>query len=705
MSIALHSQTTFSGKVVDQKNVGVADANVYIAGSYDGSITDVNGNFSFETTLPLPQNLIVTSLIYESVEFRAEANATNLVIKLRDKINTLDQVIVTAGTMESGDRARVSVLKPLDIVTTAGSAGDIVAALKTLPGTQTVGESGRLFVRGGESDETQTYIDGLRVAQPYNASANNLPTRGRFSPFLFSGIAFSTGGYSAEFGEALSGVLLLNTQSDIDKEQTNIALMTVGLGLSQSKKWEKSAVNFSVGYTDLSAYNAVLPQEVDWNKPYQSLSGEVVYRYNFTNGTLKFYSAFDITRFDLNQQTFNGKRRIGTKNANLYSNLSYKGSLGSGWQLATGFSYGNDNSDTKVEIDKIQSDENAAHFKVKFLKRFSNRVKLNFGGDYFATSFDENYIDGTGDQFSLGFNSGIVAGFAETDISFTDNFAAKIGVRAAHNNLLKEDYISPRISFAYKVSKSSQFSTAFGEFVQAPKQDYLKFSKFADFKNENATHYILNYQYSLDKRILIAEAYYKKYGDLVKYDGNISTSISNFNNDGSGYAQGLDVFWRDNKTVDNLEYWVSYSFIDSKRDFRNYTDKVTPSFVASHSLSIVGKYWIDDLRSQVSLTQSYTSGRPYNDPNNIQFMNERTKDYSSLSFGWAYLLSAQKILYFSMSNVLGTKNVFGYDYDNVRNSSGQYPRMAITPAASRFVFVGFFWTISADKKSNQLNTL
>jgi hypothetical protein len=35
--------------------------------------------------------------------------------------------------METGDKARVAVLKPLDIVTT-GSAGNIIAALQTLPG-------------------------------------------------------------------------------------------------------------------------------------------------------------------------------------------------------------------------------------------------------------------------------------------------------------------------------------------------------------------------------------------------------------------------------------------------------------------------------------------------------------------------------------------------------------------------------------------
>ena len=140
-------------------------------------------------------------------------------IILKESFNALDAVVITAGTMESGDKARVSVLKPLDIVTTAGSAGNIIAALQTLPGTQSVGEDGRLFVRGGEANETQTFVDGIRVAQPYGATTNNLPTRGRFSPFLFSGIAFSTGGYSAEYGEALSSVLLLNTEDESRSKQ------------------------------------------------------------------------------------------------------------------------------------------------------------------------------------------------------------------------------------------------------------------------------------------------------------------------------------------------------------------------------------------------------------------------------------------------------------------------------------------------------
>ena len=69
-------------------------------------------------------------------------------------------------------------------------------------------------MRGGEADETQIFIDGIRVFTPYSPTAKNIPTRGRFSPFLFKGITFSTGGYSAEYGQALSSVLLLNSTDE-----------------------------------------------------------------------------------------------------------------------------------------------------------------------------------------------------------------------------------------------------------------------------------------------------------------------------------------------------------------------------------------------------------------------------------------------------------------------------------------------------------
>lgn len=707
-SLTIFSQNTVSGKVVDAKGKPVSGANVFIEGTYDGASSTETGNFSFTTTTTGNQTLVVSFLIYETSKTVIDvANFQNKTIKLRESVTSLDAVVITAGTLEAGDKARVSVLKPLDIVTTAGSAGNIIAALQTLPGTQTVGEDGRLFVRGGEANETQTFVDGIRVAQPYGATTNNLPTRGRFSPFLFSGISFSTGGYSAEYGEALSSVLLLNTQDEPDQNKTEIALMTVGLGIGNTQKWKKSSLSVNANYINLAPYQAVISQNVDWNSPFQSLSGETVYRYNFNNGILKVYAAFDSSKFDINQENINSseKIRVDLNNNNFYLNSSYKGVFGNNWQITSGLSYGYSNNKINLDSDKVANDENAAHLKLKLKKSFSDRLKLSFGADYFVTQFNEDFKENSGSVFRNGYDANIAAIYTEADIFFSKKWAAKIGVRASNNDLLNETAISPRVSFAYKMAKNSQFSFAYGDFTQTPNAEYVKYSNNHQFESEKASHYILNFQYNKNGKTFRAETYFKDYSNLVKFDTERAVYNSIYDNTGSGYAKGLDLFWRDGKSIKNLEYWVSYSYIDTERDYKNFSSQVTPSFVADHSLSIVTKYWIKDWKSQIGFTNSYSSGRPYNNPNEAKFMNGKTKSYNSLSFNWAYLVSQQKILYFSVSNVLGSQNVFGYEYANNPDNAGFYNRKEIVPTADRFFFVGFFWTISNDKKDNQLRNL
>ncbi len=705
-SIVAFAQQTISGKVVDEKGRPIAGANVFIEGTYDGDSSNEQGNFSFQTTVTGKQKLVVTFLTYET--FNQEITVEdfkNKTVKMKESVNTLDAVVITAGTFESGDKARASVLKPMDIVTTAGAAGDIIGALLTLPGTQTVGEDGRLFVRGGEADETQTYVDGLRVSQPYGSTTNNLPTRGRFSPFLFSGIAFSTGGYSAEYGEALSSVLLLNTIEDPDQEKTDISLMTVGLGIGNTQKWEKSSLSVNASYVNLAPYQVAVPQAVDWNRAYQSISGEMVYRYHFNNGTLKTYMAFDAADFDLNQEDINRpeKIRVDVRNNNFYLNSSYKGYFGSNYQLTTGISYGYSQNKIGIALDDVKNAEHATHMKIKIGKNITERIRLTAGADYFTTKFDEDFAQNAGNTFSSGYDNNIAAAYVETNIFFSKRFAAKAGFRFSYTDLLQESNLSPRFSLGYKISDNGQLSFAYGDFVQSPRQEYLKYSD--RFESEKTAHYILNYEYSKSGRIFRAEAYYKQYRDLVKYDTETVQFDSQFNNNGKGFAKGIDLYWRDNTTFKNLEYWFSYSYINTERDFKNYPKEVTPSFVADHSLSLVTKYWVNSLRSQIGLTHSFNSGRPYNDPNKTDFMSGKTKTYNNLSFSWAYLVSQQKILYFSVSNIMGTDNVFGYQYANNPDSSGQFQRKAIGQPADRFFFVGFFWTISDNKKDNQLKNL
>ena len=562
-----------------------------------------------------------------------------------------------------------------------------------------------MFVRGGEAEETQIFIDGLRVFTPYSPTTNNIPTRGRYSPFLFDGITFSTGGYSAEYGQALSSVLELNTINQPDQEKTDIGIMSVGASLGNTQIWGKNSLSVNASYINLAPYLEVFDDRNDWKKPYETVSGEAVFRHKTDNGLLKLYSAFDTSDFSLVQEDINYEAGLpfALNNKNFYFNGSYKHVLNSDWTLSSGVSYTYAKGKVTVFDSKINATENALHAKLKLKYRISNRFKLNFGAEQFATKFNENYSDQFINNINYGYNNNLTAAFTEADIFFSKKLALKAGFRAEYSQLFDKVTVSPRASLAYKTGSKSQLSLAYGNFFQQPNSAILKFDQNLDA--QQAQHYILNYQFNSDGKIFRAETYYKKYSDLVKYDSDFTSFETDFNNSGSGYAKGLDLFFRDNKSIKNIDYWVSYSFLDTERDYKNYTTSAQPNFVNTHNLSVVGKYWIDSWKSQVGFSYSFASGRTYTDPNQTGFLNQKTKSYNSLSVNWAYLLSPQKILYFSVNNALGFKNINGYQYANTADLNGQFNSRALRPAADQFFFVGFFWTISEKGTDNQLDNL
>lgn len=704
----LSAQLTINGTVTDKSNLPISGANVYLEGTYDGSSTDENGKFSFETTETGTQTLVISMLSYDPhYEVGDISYLKDLNIQLVEAINSLNGVTLTAGTFEAGDNSKVSVLKPLDIVTTAGAAGDFVAALQTLPGTTTVNEDGRLFVRGGDASETQVFIDGLRVFQPFNATANNIPTRGRFSPFLFKGITFSTGGYSAEYGQALSSVLLLNTTDVPDQEKTDISIMSVGGGLGHTEIWGNESLSFNTSYVNLAPYESLIPsdQGIKWNSPYESISGEAVFRSKGEKGIFKLYAGFNHADLDIEQEDINFEEfvRFQLTNNNLYFNSSYKHFFAKDWTLTSGASISWDTNDIGLFENRIDISETGSHLKTKLKKTFSNRFNLSFGAELFNLDYEETFSSPNDFEFVSSYNDNLLAGFVESDIFFSNKFAMKLGARIENTSVLDKFSFSPRVSLAYQSSDNGQFSFAYGDFYQNPQSTILRYDQ--NLSPEKTSHYILNYQYVDNGKTFRAEAYYKDYGSLIKYNTEMPQFDSQYSNLGNGYASGLDVFWRDNKSINNLDYWISYSYLNTERDFRNFEESATPNFAPKHNLSLVTKYWVNKLRSQVGVSYNYGSGRPYNNPNTADFLAEKTKSYNNLSINWAYLIDQQKILFFSVNNILSFNNVNNYQYANTPNINGIFDRQALRPAADSFFFVGFFWTISNDKKSNQLDNL
>lgn len=703
----LAAQTKISGVIKDTKGEILIGANIYLEGTYDGTSSLADGTFSFETSETGKQNLRIDFIGFISFtqEILLSGKPVQVEIKMAEAFNELNAVTISAGTFEAGDKKKAVAVSSLDMVTTAGSSGDVYGALRSLPGTTTVGESGKLFVKGGDSRESKTFIDGTLVYVPYSSSAPNTQVRGRFNPFMFSGNTFSTGGYSAEYGQALSSVLALQTNEMPVEDQLNIGLLSVGGDLGLTKTWDQASVSASIGYNNLKPYMQLVPQNFDWNEEPSSLGGSVSARVKTAkSGLLKFYTNYSQSHINLNQQNLNNPgttQAYDLCNHNLFVNTSWKGEIAKNWILSTGFSY-TDNSD-KVQMDSTKYTEflSGSHAKVVLSHKVNDKIKVRAGTELYSKSFDISLISNLDSNF--GYRNNTLSGFIESEIYTNSNFVTRLGGRLEYSDYLKKSSFAPRISSAYKLNKTSQVSISYGWFFQNPEDEFLLYTHQLNY--ERADHYTFNYVINAKGRTLRSELYYKDYKNLTKFTDDEFYTPEYYTNNGDGYAYGLDLFWRDNKSIKRGEYWISYSYIDAKRNYADYPVEAVPNFSSKHNLTLVYKHWVGSIRSLLGATYRISSPRFYDDPNTPEFNDQQTLAYQSLDVNCSFLYRQNVIFYASVSNVLGFKQEFGREYATVPNANGEYASSAIKPGAKRFFVLGCFITLSRKGDLNQLDKI
>lgn len=682
------AQTLIKGSVRSAAGA-VKNANISVKGTYDGTSADSLGNFSFTTTESGSRLILVSAVGYSSDSLKTEIADKELTFQflLRKKPGELNEVVISAGTFVTGDKGKNTVLNSIDVATTAGGeAADIFSALRTLPGSQTSSAENGFFVRGGAAYETKTYFDGLLVKTPFGTQLPDQASRGRFSPFLFKGTTFSAGGYSAQYGQALSSALMLESKDLPEKTVTNVSLMSLGAGIDQAFRMKNSSLSIGANYINLQPAFSILKQRTSWDKAPEIAGGTLQYKLKTAKaGMLKVYSEFSDTRLGLTPDYFGDKTYFDNHNQNIYVNSTYQDLLSKDWKVQGGVSYSR-NHDRGLTGTALYAREDQLTQGRLTATRFTGGLSSWRSGieiQQFERLESMNSL-------SRGYRDLLSSAFTEADIYFTAQLVARIGVRAEYSDYLKKWNLAPRTSLAYKTGEQSQLSFAFGRFYQSPEEEYLVQTRALDF--ENADHYVLNYQRVAKGTTLRAEAWYKDYKDLTK------NAAEGFNNSGKGYARGFEIFWRDKKSVRSGDYWVSYSFLDSRRNFRDYPAAATPEFAAKHTLNVVYKQWIPAISSQLGATYTFASGRTYEDPGNPEFRGSKTPAFNNLSMNISYLSKIFKlptVIYASLSNLPGFKHVYGYHF----SADGEL-KQAISPPALRNVFIGLFITIGDDAYIN-----
>lgn len=725
----LFSQTIITGKVHDNRGRPLSGASIAIKDSYDGATSDSLGRFRFTTDEKEEKILLITSIGYNPLEKSILLAGTplDLDLQLKESPNELKAVVVTAGSFEASDAKRTTILNSLDIVTTASANADVTAAIRTLPGTQQVGEKEGLFIRGGTGEEARVFIDGTLVNNFFYSAVPDIAQRGRFSPFLFKGTIFSSGGYSALYGQALSGALILETIDLPERSSANLGIGSVGIsgGYQQLNKKKTASWGANYSYTNLLPYFELVKQRVDYFKVPVYHYADANFRIKTSKtGILKFYGTLQANQLGLRSADIDSsllKNAFSLKNHNMYGNLSWKEKLGHNWKLFIGTSYSNNRDKLKNELQN-QDDEpvnsnflpysaknysgdiiaNLAQVKTVLEKKLNGISAIRFGGEYLYFHDDIQFADSSNRHAIL--NDHFKAAFAEADIYVTNNIAAKLGGRLEHSSILNKTNIVPRLSVAYKLGNMGQASFAYGIFYQKPERNQLAITQELNYTR--ATHFIANYQKLTSTRTFRLEAFYKKYADLVKVSPQL-------NNSGFGYAKGIELFWRDKKTFKGVDYWVSYSFLDTKRDYLNYPYSLQPNFAANHTVSLVLKKFVTKMKTQFNASYSFATGRPYYDfrynnaENKVVIADQgKTIAFNNLSFSVNYLPSIGKpaakkftVWVLSINNVLNQKQIYNYNY----SYNGVYKR-AVVPPANQFFYLGCFISFGVDRTDDVINS-
>ncbi len=681
------AQIKISGKVNDRKENPVLYANIYLEGSYDGTISDSSGFFTLQTNLKGSQLLVVSFMGYEKYTraIDLEKNLAPLSIQLKEQVSELNEVSITAGVFSASDKKKSATLTSFDIATTASAMGDIYGAYASMPGSQKVGEEGMLFVRGGDAYETKTYMDGMLVQTPYFTSMPEIPTRGRFSPLLFSETLFSTGGYSAEYGQALSSVVDLTTNGLETEDKASVAIMSVGANASYAKRWKNTSLAVTGLYADNTLHHMMFKQNIDWVRDPLLADGMMMFRHRLgETGLLKSFLSYNYNAMQMNYDNFEHgtSDNIEMKNHTLYANTTYSGALNEKLLINSGVAYTQDQEDMVYIDQPISINSRATSFKLAFTHLTTKHIKIRMGADLFLEENTQSVL--LDSIISIEIRDIQPSLFLESEIKVSSKIAFRLGARAEYSSFLEETALLPRISAAYKTGSSSQISLAWGKYRQKPINELLRFAP--QLSSERSDHYIFNFQYRKNSRIFRAETYLKQYSHLVKYSEIYSIDPNEYNNKGFGYAGGLDLFWRDSRSIKGADYWISYSFLNTSRNYKDFPYEVAPHYASAHNFSAVYKQFITPINTFLGLTYSYASPRPYNDKNSSQFMDGRTRSYNDLSLNITYLTQLFKndcIIHMSINNLLGTKNVFGYNYSNTMGEDGQYASKAIVPTSGR----------------------
>ena len=728
------------GSVTDSETGdALAGVNIIVDGTRYGAAADAQGQFIIEN-IPVGQYRINVRMVGYKVRILRQVNvaaelSTELQIVLDAVPIELGAVTVTRGKINDPDEELSPShhkFDPREVRSLAGGGDDLFRSITTMPGVVARSDaSAQFYVRGGTPDQNLIIIDDVPVFNPYRLKALGGPIS-MFNTDVLEYVELLPGGFPAQYGDKLSSVLIArNREGDrfephgkVGGSLLDMKILAEGPlpGSGEEGSWIVSGRR--TYYDILLDKLANLPEGTVFPN-YRDLQGKIVYdlspeqklRINMTDSREEMVLAdLEVEGEAADDELFAGADFFTLSNfidSRLYSvgwmnaisdvalsNLTLS-RYNDTWtmELEVGDNFYRPVTDMrKMEIREdltyILSSDHTLQAGLEVADLIAD-IAVEFAVDsashYESDPDDRREGDGAIVERSIRLqNASSSTGFYLQDDwqLLAPILMVRLGARADYSTFTDAWVYSPRLSFIYNATEAINLRFGWGHYYQAPNFGSL-FERFErniewnlfetiKLKTERAEHVILGVEVNPKPSLTFKiEAYYKDLTDLIVPGDSSSNFIPE--NDGSGYARGVELFLQRRAiTAKSISGWISYSYGETfERGLEPYSHP--RDFDQKHTLSVVSRFplfW----NISLDLQYGYGSGFPWtaplidangevhrDDQGDIQFERINRSRYPSyerldvrLSYQRVVFDELNLSAYVELINATNHKNVFEY---------------------------------------------
>ena len=669
--------------------------------------SDANGNFSFVSATDSIFSVKISYVGYYVLDTIVKAGTT-FNFKLIPSVISMKEIIVKgsviARTIQAGSSPGIIRINHKIAYFLPGNGDNsIFNLLRLQPGILASGEqSSDLIIWGSYEGQSQVLFDGFALYGMKNFNDNISAV----NPFVAKDIKVLKGGFGAEYGERVGGIVDI-TGMDGNRKAPSVQFcinnMTVN-GMASVPIGEKSALLLAYRQTYYELYNPVSFSTSGYGRGRQSSQADYYLTpdYSFRDLNLKYSGSSAKTNYYVSLYGGRDNFSYTFDKENLQKTITLdhrEKNLQLGGTVFYGFRWKDKNttnfilSGSSLQSDLLHDEDiirtsgsqlntsiydnfytllNEVNGRIEntFTLSAKHQVNAGLGSLYYCTYGEETFLpDSVSNKKN---NLALPYFFLQDNINLFKNFTVRPGIRLDIHSVTGKIFLQPRFSFLYRINDYLRVNSAVGTYNQFVAKNMIiessgnyrlawSICNNTDLAVLNSRSLTFGITYDKNGFVFSSEGYLKRTGGINRY---LETSSGEDLYEGDSRTNGVDIFVK--KDFRDQTFWVSYTLSKTVEHFPYFPtlDYIPAMHDQRHEIKLAA---LTKFRS-FHLSVNYVYGSGFPDPDLLPDVVNFAQPYSRLDAALVYKLLSRKINLdagVSVLNVLNRENIRYSNYTRI----------------------------------------